>query len=43
MDAERYQEAYYSLVDEVGGLVDRNNLAEEEAGRAHAAGFEASA
>lgn len=33
MDAERYQEAYYSLVDEVGGLVDRNNLAEEEADR----------
>lgn len=32
-DAERYQEAYYSLVDEVGALVDRNNLAEDEADR----------
>jgi hypothetical protein len=32
-DAERYQAAYYSLVDEVGGLVDRNNLAEDEADR----------
>ena len=32
-DAERYQAAYYSLVDEVGALVDRNNLAEGEADR----------
>lgn len=32
-DAERYHEAYYSLVDEVDALVDRNNLAEEEANR----------
>ena len=32
-DAERYQEAYYNLVDEVGTLVDRNNLAEDEANR----------
>ena len=32
-DAERYQEAYYNLVDEVGTLVDRNNLAEDEADR----------
>ncbi|KAG5645183.1 hypothetical protein DXG03_006701 [Asterophora parasitica] len=30
-DAERYQEAYYSLSDEVGSLVARNQLAEEEA------------
>jgi hypothetical protein len=32
-DAERYQEAYYSLSDEVGSLVARNQLAEEEAQR----------
>ncbi|KIM83361.1 hypothetical protein PILCRDRAFT_819600 [Piloderma croceum F 1598] len=32
-DAERYQAAYYSLVDEVGALVDRNDLAEDEAER----------
>ena len=32
-DAERYQEAYYNLVDEVGALMDRNNLAEDEADR----------
>ncbi|KAG6917435.1 hypothetical protein DXG01_002521 [Tephrocybe rancida] len=30
-DAERYQEAYYSLSDEVGSLVARNQLAEDEA------------
>jgi hypothetical protein len=30
-DAERYQEAYYSLVDEVGSLVARKALAEDEA------------
>ncbi|KAG6862229.1 hypothetical protein C0995_002160 [Termitomyces sp. Mi166 len=30
-DAERYQEAYQSLSDEVGSLVARNQLAEEEA------------
>ncbi|GLB37127.1 hypothetical protein LshimejAT787_0401780 [Lyophyllum shimeji] len=29
-DAARYQEAYYSLSDEVGSLVARNQLAEEE-------------
>lgn len=32
-DAERYQEAYYSLSDEVGSLVARNQLAEDEAQR----------
>lgn len=32
-DAARYQEAYYSLSDEVGGLLARNQLAEEEAQR----------
>lgn len=32
-DAERYQEAYHSLMDEVGGLMDRNNLAEDEVER----------
>ncbi|KAH0589398.1 hypothetical protein H2248_005156 [Termitomyces sp. 'cryptogamus'] len=32
-DAERYQEAYYSLSEEVGSLVARNQLAEEEAQR----------
>lgn len=32
-DAERYQEAYYSLSDEVGSLVARNALAEDEAQR----------
>ncbi|KAG6816980.1 hypothetical protein H0H87_001295 [Tephrocybe sp. NHM501043] len=30
-DAEKYQEAYYSLSDEVGSLVARNHLAEDEA------------
>jgi hypothetical protein len=30
-DAERYQDAYYNIVDEVGKLVTRNALAEEEA------------
>ncbi|KAG5649952.1 hypothetical protein H0H81_001330, partial [Sphagnurus paluster] len=30
-DAERYQEAYYSLSDEVGSLLARNQLAEDEA------------
>jgi hypothetical protein len=32
-DAERYQEAYTSLSDQVGSLVARNQLAEEEAER----------
>lgn len=32
-DAERYQEAYYNLVDEVGALVARNALAEDEAAK----------
>lgn len=32
-DAERYQEAYYNLLDEVGVLVVRNALAEDEAQR----------
>ncbi|KAF7975896.1 hypothetical protein HWV62_8315 [Athelia sp. TMB] len=32
-EAERYQEAYHSLVEEVGQLMDRNDLAEEEAER----------
>ncbi|KAJ7594855.1 hypothetical protein C8J56DRAFT_927788 [Mycena floridula] len=32
-DAERYQEAYYTLSDEVGALVARKALAEEEAKR----------
>jgi len=32
-DAERYQEAYYSLVEEVDALVARNELAEDEAQR----------
>jgi hypothetical protein len=32
-DAERYQEAYYSLSDEVGSLLARNALAEDEAQR----------
>ncbi|TFK44638.1 hypothetical protein BDQ12DRAFT_28373 [Crucibulum laeve] len=32
-DAERYQEAYYSLSDEVGSLLSRNQLAEQEAAK----------
>ena len=32
-DAERYREAYHNLVDEVGVLVARNQLAESEANR----------
>jgi hypothetical protein len=32
-DAERYREAYHKLVDEVGVLVARNELAESEADR----------
>ncbi|KAF8161010.1 hypothetical protein B0H34DRAFT_857540 [Crassisporium funariophilum] len=32
-DAERFQEAYYSLSDEVGALLTRNQIAEEEADR----------
>lgn len=32
-DAERYQEAYVSLSEQVGALVARNQLAEEEAER----------
>lgn len=32
-DAERYQEAYYTILDEVGSLVARNALAEDEAER----------
>ncbi|KAI0066083.1 hypothetical protein BV25DRAFT_1988564 [Artomyces pyxidatus] len=32
-DAERYQEAYYGLVDQVGALAARNDLAEGEAER----------
>ncbi len=32
-DAERYQDAYYSLSDEVEGLLARNALAEDEAAR----------
>lgn len=33
MDAERYQGAYYSLLDEVGATIARNELAESEAER----------
>lgn len=33
MDATRYQEAYYLLSEEVGALVARHQLAEEEAQR----------
>lgn len=32
-DAERYQEAYHTLSDEIGSLVAKNQLAEEEAQR----------
>jgi hypothetical protein len=32
-DAERYREAYHNLVDEVGVLAARNELAESEAHR----------
>jgi len=32
-NAERYQEAYYSLSDEVTSLLTRNQIAEEEADR----------
>ena len=32
-DAERYREAYHNLVDEVGVLVARNQLAESETNR----------
>jgi hypothetical protein len=32
-NAERYQEAYYSLSDEVASLLTRNQIAEEEADR----------
>lgn len=32
-DAERYREAYHNLVDEVGVLVARNQLAESEANK----------
>jgi len=32
-DAERYQEAYYGLCDEVASLLTRNQIAEEEADR----------
>lgn len=32
-DAERYREAYHKLVDEVGVLAARNQLAESEANR----------
>jgi hypothetical protein len=32
-NAERYQEAYYSLSDEVASLLTRNQIAEEEANR----------
>jgi hypothetical protein len=32
-DAERYREAYHNLVDEVGVLAARNELAEGEANR----------
>jgi len=32
-DAECYQEAYYSLSDEIGALLKRNQVAEEEANR----------
>ena len=32
-DAERYQEVYHKLVDEVGVLAARNELAESEAHR----------
>jgi len=31
--AEGYQEAYVTLVDEVNALVDRNSLAEDEAAK----------
>jgi primosomal protein N'' len=33
VDAERYQDAYYKLSDEVNSLADRNALAEDEAQR----------
>jgi hypothetical protein len=33
VDTERYQDAYYRLYDEVGTLIARNELAEEEAQR----------
>ncbi|KAF8894901.1 hypothetical protein CPB84DRAFT_1816067 [Gymnopilus junonius] len=32
-EAERFQEAYYSLSEEVGSLITRNQLAEDEAAR----------
>jgi hypothetical protein len=32
-DASRFQDAYYKLLDETEGLLARNDLAEEEAGR----------
>lgn len=32
-EADGYQEAYVTLVEEVGALVDRNALAEEEAAK----------
>lgn len=32
-NAECYQEAYYSLSDEIGALLTRNQVAEEEANR----------